>query len=238
MDDFFLDTVCQEEDNLWDLIADDISVYDDKSVSSVPNRSAFRPYVKGTEPLLMSSSKVNVKKRMVNLLRKNWEEKRNAVAPEKERCRRHMLKERTRREKQKQSYLALHSLLPYATKNDKNTIVEKAVDEIVKLQRLKKELERRIKMIEAKSAKDGHNDMTETKVRFSLQEPLSGLDSMVEVLHCLKPMGTKLKTVHANFSPHEFSTTMNIETQIRGEEVEKRVERRLQESEWKFLFLS
>nr|BAH57060.1 AT5G43650 [Arabidopsis thaliana] len=53
---------------------------------------------------------------MVNLLRKNWEEKKNTVAPEKERSRRHMLKERTRREKQKQSYLALHSLLPFATK--------------------------------------------------------------------------------------------------------------------------
>ncbi|CAL9242158.1 unnamed protein product [Arabidopsis halleri] len=239
MDNFFLDLVCQEDDNFWDLIGD-ISGNDDKSVS-VPNRSAFRSYVKGTEHMLMSpgitSSKVNVKKRMVNLLRKNWEEKKNAVAPEKERCRRHMLKERTRREKQKQNYLALHSLLPFATKNDKNSIVEKAVDEIGKLQRLKKELEKRIKVIEEKSAKDDHDNMSETKVRFNLQEPLSGLDSMLEVLHYLKSMGTKLKTVHANFSPQEFSATMNIETQIRGEEVEKRVERRLQENEWKLLFL-
>lgn len=116
MDNFFLDSVCQEEDNFWDLIADDISGYDDKSVS-VPNKSAFRSYVKGTEQMVMSSSsKVNMNKRMVNLLRKNWEEKKKAVAPEKERCRRHMMKERTRREKQKQSYLALHSLLPLPTK--------------------------------------------------------------------------------------------------------------------------
>ncbi|KAF3500993.1 hypothetical protein F2Q69_00041511 [Brassica cretica] len=92
-------------------------------------------------------------------------------------------------------------------------------------------------VLEAKSATD-HDKMTGTKTRFSLQEPLSGIDSMVEILQCLKSMGTKLKTVQANFSPHEFSATMNIETQIRGEEVEERVERRLQETEWKLLVLA
>lgn len=97
--------------------------------------------------------------------------------------------------------------------NDKNSIVEKAVDEFGKLQRLKKELERRIQVMEAKSAKD-HDEMNETKVKFNLQEPLSGLDSMLGVLQYLKSMGTNIKTVHANFSPHEFSATMNIETQV------------------------
>lgn len=85
--------------------------------------------------------------------------------------------------------------------------------EIGKLQRLKKELERRIKVMEAETAK-AHDELSGTQVRFSLQEPLSGLDSMVEVLHYLKSMGTKLQTVHANFSPQEFSATMNIETQV------------------------
>ncbi|ESQ44663.1 hypothetical protein EUTSA_v10003353mg [Eutrema salsugineum] len=239
MDYFFLDCVCQEEeeeDKFWDLIAGDVSGNGDDGERTV-NRSAFRSYVKDTEQRMMPSSSTvnNVKRRMVNLLRKNWEEKKNAVAPEKERCRLHMMKERTRREKQKQSYLALHSLLPFATKNDKNSIVEKAVDQIGKLERLKEDLERRMNVLEAKSAKDD-DELIGTKVRFNLQEPLSGIDSMVEVLQCLKSVGTKFKTVQANFSPHEFSATMNIETQIRGEEVEKRVERRLQEIEWKLLF--
>lgn len=88
--------------------------------------------------------------------------------------------------------------------NDKISIVEKAVDQIRKLEEYKKELERRMNALEAKS----------TEIRFSLQEPLSGMDSMVESLQCLKSMGTKLKTVQANFSPHEFSATMNIETQV------------------------
>lgn len=88
----------------------------DKRVS-VPNRSAFRSYVRNDEQRMVSSSSlVNVKRRMVNLLRKNWEEKKTLAVPGNERCRRHMMKERTRREKQKQSYLALHSLLPLPTK--------------------------------------------------------------------------------------------------------------------------
>lgn len=87
----------------------------DKTVG-VPNRSAFRSYVRDHEQRMVSSSStVNVKRRMVNLLRKNWEEKKIVAVPEQERSRRHMMKERTRREKQKQSYLALQSLLP-ATK--------------------------------------------------------------------------------------------------------------------------
>lgn len=97
--------------------------------------------------------------------------------------------------------------------SNKNSIVEKAVDQIRKLEGLKKELERRMNVLEAKSARD-HDEMNGTKVRFNIQEPLSGIDSIVEVLQCLKSMGTNLNTVQANFSPHEFSATMNIETQV------------------------
>ncbi|KAL0693485.1 hypothetical protein Bca4012_060665 [Brassica carinata] len=204
MDNFYLDSLCQEDDIFWDLIAGDVSGNADNTVRVI-NRSAFRSYVRDTEQTLVSSSSsVNVNKRMLNLLRKIWEEKKNALAPEKERCRRHMMTERTRRMTQRQSYLALHSLLPFATKNDKISIVEKAVDQIRTLEEYKKELERRMNVLEAKS----------TDIRFSLQEPLSGIDSMVESLQCLKSMGTKLKTVQANFSPHEFSATMKIETQF------------------------
>lgn len=118
MDFFSLDSVFQEEgENFWDMIAGDVSGDGDgdKTVG-VPNRSAFRSYVRDHEQRMVSSSStVNVKRRMVNLLRKNWEEKKIVAVPEKERSRRHMMKERTRREKQKQSYFALQSLLP-ATK--------------------------------------------------------------------------------------------------------------------------
>lgn len=97
--------------------------------------------------------------------------------------------------------------------NDKNSIVEKAVDQIKKLEGLKKELERRKNVLEAKSVMH-LDEMNGTTVRFNVQEPLSGIDSMVEILQSLKSMGTKLKTVEANFSPHEFSANMKIETQV------------------------
>ncbi|CAN8267696.1 unnamed protein product [Cochlearia groenlandica] len=232
MDYFLIDSILQQEEeevNLWDVIA-----------SEKANRSAFRSYAKDTEHRMMlpeisssTTTTVNVKIRMVNLLRKNWEEKKNAVAPEKERSRRHMMKERSRREKQKQSYLALHSLLPTATKNGKNSIVEKTVDEIVKLKKLKRELERKMNVL---ATKDDDDEIKGTMIRFNIKKPLSGIDSMLEVLQCLKSMGTKLKTVQANFSPQEFSTTISITSQIRGEELENRVERRLHETEWKLLF--
>ncbi|KAJ4901752.1 Transcription factor bHLH92 [Raphanus sativus] len=237
MDFISLDSVFQEEgENFWNMIAADVSGDGDGDITvSVPNRSAFRSYVRDNEQRMVSSSSVNVKRRMVNLLRKNWEGKKIVAVPEKERCRQHMMKERTRREKQKQSYLALHSLLPFGTKSNKNSIAEKAVDQIRRLEGLKKELDRRMNVLEAKSAGD-HDEMNGTKVRFNVQEPLSGIDSIVEVLQCLKSMGTNLNTVQANFSPHEFSATMNIETQIRGDEVERSVQKRLQETEWKLLF--
>ena len=52
--------------------------------------------------------------------------------------------------------------------NDKNSIVEKAVDQIGKLDEYKKELERRMNVLEAKSATDYDKIMTGTKIRFSL----------------------------------------------------------------------
>lgn len=118
MDFISLDSVFQEEgENFWNMIAADVSGDGDGDITvSVPNRSAFRSYVRDNEQRMVSSSSVNVKRRMVNLLRKNWEGKKIVAVPEKERCRQHMMKERTRREKQKQSYLALHSLLPFGTK--------------------------------------------------------------------------------------------------------------------------
>ena len=62
----------------------------------------------------------NVNKRMIEYWRKHWHEKKelpvSAGDLEREKCHRHMLNERMRREKQKQCYLALHSMLPRNTK--------------------------------------------------------------------------------------------------------------------------
>lgn len=62
----------------------------------------------------------NIHKRVIAYWRKHWHEKRERPATlgdlEREKCHRHMLNERMRREKQRHSYLALHSILPAKTK--------------------------------------------------------------------------------------------------------------------------
>lgn len=64
-----------------------------------------------------SSGGVNVNKRMIDFLRRSWHPRiETTEEPEKERCFRHMMNERLRRETQKQSYMALHSMLPFGTK--------------------------------------------------------------------------------------------------------------------------
>ena len=88
------------------------------------NRSAFEPYREKPrnefvqENAFSGSKKMNMNKRMIEFLRGrsfNMIEN-NERELEKERCFRHMMNERTRREKQKQSYMTLHSMLPMGTK--------------------------------------------------------------------------------------------------------------------------
>lgn len=89
----------------------------------VLNQTAFVPYNPeaelGQPP--SGSNSMNMNKRMVQFLRKSCppstariETGENANSKVKGFC--HMINERMRREKQKQSYLALHSLLPNGTK--------------------------------------------------------------------------------------------------------------------------
>lgn len=85
------------------------------------NQSAFVNYENrgsSMKGLIGGSTNRNIHKRMMEMLIKR---RRIPVAgveqlPERKRCQRHMISERMRREKQKQCYLALHSLLPSGTK--------------------------------------------------------------------------------------------------------------------------
>ena len=89
------------------------------------SRSAFVPYPNtprielGLESASGCNNGVNsgnMNKRMIEFLRKSWPTTIETKDTEKERCFRHMMNERMRREKQKTSYLALHSMLPLGTK--------------------------------------------------------------------------------------------------------------------------
>jgi hypothetical protein len=59
---------------------------------------------------------VNTNKRMIDFLRRSWHPRIETEEPEKELCFWHMMNERVRRERQKQSYMALPSMLPFGTK--------------------------------------------------------------------------------------------------------------------------
>jgi hypothetical protein len=187
---------------------------------------------------------VNVNKRMIDFLRRSWHPRIETEEPEKERCFRHMMNERLRREKQKQSYMALHSMLPFGTKvrgwvlskmgvsvfvavvfvmilsilltslcvqSDKNSIIQMAAKNIEGMQRRREELQRRKLEVEANLAAAAEGG---AKIRVRVANPASGIDSMVEVLKCLKSLGLNTTTIRSNFSAHEFSAELQIDTQV------------------------
>ncbi|KAJ9700559.1 hypothetical protein PVL29_006051 [Vitis rotundifolia] len=175
--------------------------------------SAFAPY--RSQPIpgdggVGGSNRRNMNRRMMELLRGNWSAIRYAGQPDRGRSYRHMLRERARRENQKQSYLALHSLLPHGTKSDKNSIIEMANHEIQKLQSSKEELKRRNQELKAKLREE------EMMLNIGLRvgNPSSGIDSMEEVLKCLKNMDLKTTAIHSQFSPQQLSAVVKIQTQV------------------------
>ncbi|KAE9453062.1 hypothetical protein C3L33_15032, partial [Rhododendron williamsianum] len=132
---------------------------------------------------------------------------------ERERCRRHMINERMRREKQKNSYSSLRSRLPPRTKSDKNSIIQEAAKEVKEMQRHREELERRNREIEGILAERERGKNEGAKIKLRVANPASGVDSMVEVLKCLKNMGSKTGAIQSNFSAQEFSAVLGIESE-------------------------
>ncbi|XP_040999722.1 transcription factor bHLH92-like [Juglans microcarpa x Juglans regia] len=173
----------------------------------------------------------NMNKRMVEFLRRSWHPKIEIQEHEKERGFRHMMNERARREKQKQSYMALHSVLPFGTKSDKSCIIQTAAKKIQELQRRVEELKRRNKLgVEASMvAVEGKRDVGVAKIRVRVPNPASGVDSMVEVLQFLKTLGLKTRTIRSNFSAQEFSAELEIETEMVGaaDDAEKAIDKEI-----------
>ncbi|XP_015087500.1 transcription factor bHLH92 isoform X2 [Solanum pennellii] len=178
----------------------------------------------------------NMNKRMIEFLKKNWSPKNGQVKIEKEKVHKHMIKERIRREKQKQSYLNLYKLLPMGTKNEKNAIVQTATRRIEELQKHKENLEKRndeIQLILAQSDKK-EEEFEKAKIKAKVGNPICGVDSMLEVLKCLRNCGTKANSIQSSFSHQEFSTLIEIETKSGAAEIEKAVQNTLFEVERNF----
>nr|XP_028947789.1 transcription factor bHLH92 isoform X3 [Malus domestica] len=149
---------------------------------------------------------------------------------------RHMINERMRREKQKQSYLALHSMLSAGTRNDKNLIVQMTAMNIQQLKRYEEELRKKNMELETLLVENEKERVKWTKIRLKVANPTSGIDSTLEVLKCLQHLGLKARNIRSNFSLEEFSAELEIESKIGAAEIEESVQETLYEAERKLHF--
>ncbi|KAE8728193.1 40S ribosomal protein S15-like isoform 1 [Hibiscus syriacus] len=197
------------------------------STATATAPSAFVPYSTADLGCDRGGNSGNLNKRMIRFLTKSWRAPAaDAKEGEKERFFRHMMNERMRREKQKRSYFALHSMLPHGTKNDKNSIVQMAMKRVQELEWVKKDLERRNLELQAK-----YNEGN--RIRVKIDNPIPGIDSMLEALKCLKAMDSKPSMIHSMFTDQQFLAVMEFEAQMGAAKVEEAVTRTLQEAERK-----
>ena len=91
-------------------------VEQEQEIFPATNWSAFERYEDRGKEWVPKSSSRSVNKRMIEFLRRNCNPPATTESDERERGYRHMINERMRREKEKHSYSALHSLLPPGTK--------------------------------------------------------------------------------------------------------------------------
>ncbi|KAF5752359.1 transcription factor bHLH92 [Tripterygium wilfordii] len=192
-------------------------------------QTAFVPYT--ATPTTTETAVVkghNMNKRMIDFMRRRTSNPtppaRIIETPESERERglRHMMSERTRRNREKEGYLALHSMLPPGTKNCKKGIVDMAEKSIRELQNYKEALERKNNELETKLATIEEN-RGGSKVRLSVPNPTSAVDSLLEVLKCLKSLGFKIRNIQSKLHDQELVIVVDIETEIGAAEVKTRI---------------
>lgn len=96
---------------------------------------------------------------------------------------------------------------------DKNTIVQTAASQVLELQCLKAELQSRNVELEARLAKKAER-AEGAKINVKVVHPSSAMDSMVEVLKCLRNMEVKAKSIRSVISAEEFSAMVEIESEV------------------------
>ncbi|KAE8677652.1 40S ribosomal protein S15-like isoform 1 [Hibiscus syriacus] len=183
--------------------------------------SAFQPYSMTPRVETAGCNNAgNMNRRMIAFLRVNVRVSTTA-ADDKRRNLKHKLNERLRREKEKNCYFALYSMLPPGTKNDKKSIVQMASMRVQELE-LVKDLERKNKELQAKN--EGN------KIRVRIDDPTYGIDSLIEALKCLKTLDSKPRMIRSNFTNQEFLAVLDTATEMRAADMENAVNRAMQEA--------
>lgn len=97
---------------------------------------------------------------------------------------------------------------------DKNSIMLMAAKKIQELEMYKEMLKRRNDEIEERLAASGIRNVESTKIRIEVANPTSAVDPMIDVLKCLKSLGTKTRSIQSQFSDQELVAVMEIETKV------------------------
>ena len=66
------------------------------------------------------------------------------------------------------------------------------------------------KMLRARESSSEGSEMEEAKIRINVEHPSSGIDSMLEVLKCLKQTGSSTRIVQSKFLPQQFSAVLGV----------------------------
>ncbi|RZS27839.1 hypothetical protein BHM03_00061367 [Ensete ventricosum] len=185
--------------------------------------SAFRRYARpdGAQMSECCSSETksggdggrNIHRRIIKMLRR-YPKGEEPSGMETSRGFRHMMRERQRREKLSQSYADLYSMLASRSKGDKNSIVQSAAQYVRELKGAKEALQKRNEELEAKIPRNNATDRA--KIKISVTNPSSSIDSMIGALRCLKSLDVEAKAIRSDLSSTEFSAIMTIDTKVRN----------------------
>lgn len=80
---------------------------------------------------------------------------------------------------------------------------------------MKEELVRRNEEFKLRIA--GNSNPDGSKIKLQMAYPTSTLDSMIGALQCLKAMDAKVRAIHTEFSDHELTAVMTIESKVTKE---------------------
>lgn len=102
----------------------------------------------------------------------------------------------------------------FLLQNDKKSIVQIATMKLQQMQSYKEELWRRNMELERMLGSKEKDIAMGTKINLKVENPTSGVDSMVEVLKLLKQRRLKTKNIQSVFSPELFSAQLQIQTKV------------------------
>ncbi|XP_072952281.1 transcription factor BHLH148-like [Typha angustifolia] len=134
---------------------------------------------------------------------------------------RNMMREKQRRERMSQGYADLHSMLPYKSKADKNSIVRSAAAYLAEMKSTEGKLRRRNTELEAIAAVEKKPNWV---IKLRVVNNSSPIGSLIGVLRCVKVTELKVKSIVSSISGDDLLVEVGVETEIPIAEVKRAIE--------------